>query len=209
MWLSLALSSRLYKKRQVINVDEFGLVTIQPAEDETAAEISSVLRAPQVAGTFVSPKGQTKRTVIGVAGGEVGGVFGWIGKTIGSLVTDLVHEGLSKRRARKNHEGQASPATDEGAPPLPPLDTGGYVAISADEVVIIQVHPHLRKVKIGPEVVGHIARSAVASAELDRGRRVSVLRIGFVGGGWSEFEVARLDRDTAEQVVHALGGRVR
>jgi hypothetical protein len=46
------------------------------------------------------------------------------------------------------------------------------------------------------------------TAELDRGRWVSVLRIGFGDGGSSEFEVPRIQRDTAEQVVHALGGRV-
>ena len=216
VWLALELSYRPSRKRQIINVDEFGLVTIQPAEREMATAISNALDAPQVAGTFVSPKGLTKRTVIRQAGSELGGifVFGWIGyafvwvgKTIGGLLTDIALAIFPKRRARRRHEGEPSAVPSEATPPSLPPDTGGYVAISAHEVVIIQVHPGLRKVRIGPEVVGRVTRSAVASAGLERRRRL--LRIGFVDGGWSEFEVARIHRDTAEQVVHALGGRVR
>jgi hypothetical protein len=207
VWLPLALVRRSYRKRQVVEVDEFGLVTIQPAEGEMGAEISGILGAPHVAGAFVGPKGQTRGTIIGAAGTEVGGVYGWIGRTVGGFVAHLAVELFSLLRGRRKHKGETS-QQGGGAPALPPLHTSGYVAVSPDEVVVVQVLPGLRRLKVGPGVVGRVPRSAVASAELDRGRWVSVLRIGFVDGGWSEFEVPRIQRDTAEQVVHALGGRV-
>jgi len=218
MWLARELTLRPYKKRQLISVDELGRVTIQPADAETAAQIVNALGAPQVAGTLVSPKGLTRSVAVSHAGGEVGGAvafawigsfFVWIGHTIGSVFTDAGLETFPRRRRRKVHEGGRVGPIYEGAPKLPHGQTAAYVAVTADEVAIIHVHTHLvKKLTIGPSVAGRVARSAVASAELDRGLLLAKLRIGFEDAGWWEFEVPAIYQDTAQQVVHALGGRV-
>ena len=218
MWLVREFTLRPYKKRQLISVDEFGRVTIQPADAETAAQIFNALGAPQVAGTLVSPKGLTRKVATSHAGGEVGGAvafawvgsfFVWIGQTIGSVFTDAALESSPRRRRRNEQEGEIVGPIFEGAPELPNGQTAAYVAVTADEVAIVHVHTHLiKKLTIGPSVAGRVARSAVVSAELDRGLLLAKLRIEFEDGGWWEFEVPAIYQDTAQQVVQALGGRI-
>jgi hypothetical protein len=204
VWLPLVMLRR--KRRQFINIDEFGLVTIQPSEGELAAQISSVLGAPQVAGTFVNTKGLTKRSAIGEAGSQVGGVFGVVGSAVTGFLTNLALELFPKRRAHKEYEDHASTAAHDATPSF---DTIAYLAVRADDVLLVQANTDMaRWVKLGPEVMGRVARSAVASAELDLGHWLSTLRIESTDDGWWEFEVRRKHRDTAEQVARALGGRV-
>jgi hypothetical protein len=200
VWLPLVMLRGGAKKRQLINVDEFGLITIQPAEGDLAADISSVLGAPQVAGTFVNPAGLTRSGTVKEATSQ-----GILGGVVGVLI-ELAHARSRKARLRKGQEAQTSQAAYEGAPSF---DTIAYLAVSADEVLIIHADTDMpRSAKIGPEVLGRVARSGVASAELDLRRWLSALRLGFADGGWWEFEVRRAHRDTAEQVARALGGRV-
>ena len=160
-------------------------------------DVPSLLDAPPVAGTFVSPKGMTRRTALssagGSVGGAVGGIIGAVGSTVGSMATEAVVDALSK-------------TPPEAALTLPPGDTFAYLAVTGEELALIKVDIGLRRPEIR-HVLARIARSAVASAELDRGRVVSNLRIRFANGGLSEFEVGAAHRDAAELVVHTLGGR--
>jgi hypothetical protein len=91
----------------------------------------------------------------------------------------------------------------------PSFDTPAYLALSEDEVVLVQANTDMiRWAAVGPEIFGRVSRSAVASAALDLGRWSSALSIVFADGGRWQFEVRRPHRDTAEQVARALGGRV-
>jgi hypothetical protein len=148
-----------------------------------ASDASEALGAPEVAGTFVSPKGLTKRMTGIAAAGAVGGVVGGMA--------------AAGRSGAKGFEG------------APPFGTIGYVAVSASEVAIVRAKTGLLKPKVGSEVVARAPRSEVASAELEGGALKAALRIGFADGGWWEFEVPKIYRKTAEQVVGALGGRLR
>ena len=140
------------------------------------ADAAEALGAPEVAGTFVSPKGLTKRMTGMAAAGVVGG----------SLAA-----------------GAATPMKFDGAPSF---GTVGYVAVSADEVAIVQAKKGAFKPKVGSEVIARAPRSEVASVELDPGALKAALKIGFADGGGWEFEVPKIYRKTAEQVVRALGG---
>ena len=144
-----------------------------------AADAAHALGAPQVAGTFVSPKGLTKQLTAATAAGVVGGAIA---------------------------RGVAAAATrQDGAPSFGTL---GYVAVTADEVAIVRGKAGLFKPKVGSEVVSRVARSEVTSAELDPGALKAALKIEFRDGGWWEFEVPKVHRKTAEQVVGALAGRI-
>ena len=144
------------------------------------ADAADALGAPEIAGTFVSPKGLTKRMTGATAGSVVGGVVGRVAATA----------------AMGHHEG------------APSFGTVGYVAVTADELAIVQGKTGLFKPKVGSEVVARVARSEIASTELDPGMLKAALKIQFADGGWWEFEVPKVYRKTAEQVVRALGGRV-
>jgi hypothetical protein len=161
------------------------------------ADVPSLLGAPPVAWTFVSPKGMTRRTALssagGSVGGAVGGIIGAVGSTVGSIATEAVVDALSK-------------TPPEASLTLPPGDTFAYLAVTREELALIKVDIGLRRPEIR-QVLARVARGAVASAELDRGRVASKLRIRFANGGLSEFEIAAMHRDTAELVVDTLGGR--
>jgi hypothetical protein len=146
-----------------------------------AGDAADVLGAPELAGSFVSPKGLTKRMTGIAAAGVVGGVAG----------------GMAAQ-ARSTAKGF------DGAPPFGAI---GYVAVTAGEVAIVKGKTGLLKPKVGTEVVARAPRSEVASAELEGGALKAALTIRFADGGWWEFEVPKVYRKTAEQVVNALGGR--
>ena len=128
----------------------------------------------------MSPKGLTKRMTGAAAGSVVGGVVGRVAAT----------------------------AAMGGYGGAPSFGTLGYVAVTADELAIVRGKTGLFKPKVGTEVVARVARSGVASAELDPGALKAALEIEFADGGWWEFEVPKVHRKTAEQVVRALGGHV-
>jgi hypothetical protein len=161
------------------------------------ADIPSLLGAPPVASTFVSLKGMTRRAALssagGSVGGAVGGIVGAVGSTVGSIATEAVVDAVS-----------ATPPED----PLtfPPGDTFAYLAVTCEELALIKVDIGLRRLEIR-QVLARVARGAVASAELDRGRVVSKLRIRYGNGGRSEFEIGAIHRDAAERLVFTLGGR--
>jgi hypothetical protein len=143
-------------------------------------DASEALGAREVAGTFVMPKGMTRRMTGVAAAGVVGGVVG-----------GMVAQGAS---AAKRYEG------------APDFGTLGYVAVTDGEVAIVRGKRGLLSPRVGDEVVARAARSDIASAELDPGALKAALRIAFADGGWWEFEVPKVNRKTAQAVVRALGG---
>jgi hypothetical protein len=144
-----------------------------------ATDASTALGAPELAGSFVSPKGLTRQLTARAAGGEFGGIAG----TVGAVA--------------------ATSGPYEGAPQF---GTVGYVAVTDGEVAVLRGKMGLVRPKVGDDVVGRRARAEVVSAELDGGALKAALRIGFANGeGW-EFEVPKIHRKTAERVVLALTG---
>ncbi len=142
---------------------------------------AEVLGTPEVAGTFVSPHGMTKKMTGIAAAGAVGGV---VGGMIGMAAAGPPFAGA------------------------PPFGAVGYVALTEHEIVLIRGKPGALKPKVGTEVVARAPRAAVASAALERGTLKADLRIEFADGGLWAFEIPKIYRATAERVVAALSGRL-
>ena len=132
-----------------------------------APDAGKVLGSPQVAGTFVSPRGHTKNMTARVAGVSA-------------------------------YEG----------PGAPDFGDIGYVALTAEHVAIVKGKHGLFKPKVGDEVIAGAPRSEITGAELDGGVLKAAMRFRFTDGSSWEFEVPKIYRKTAEQVVRALGGNV-
>jgi hypothetical protein len=79
-----------------------------------AADIAKALRAPEIAGTLVNPKGLMKKSVARVAGREVAGLAG------------SVAAGLAVRDR------------PQGPPDLPDFGRVGYVAVSDTDVAVLR-----------------------------------------------------------------------
>lgn len=132
-----------------------------------ASDASQALGSPQVAGTFVSPRGHTTNMTARVAG--------------------------------------ASAYESPGAPDFGDI---GYVALTGDQIAIVKGKHGLFKPKVGSEVIARAARGDVAGAELDGGVLKAEMRFRFADGSSWEFEVPKIYRGTAEDVVRALGGNL-
>ena len=144
-------------------------------------DASDALGSPQIAGTFVSPKGLTRRMTGDAAMRAIGrGVTG-------SAVAPGTH------------------CPYEGAPPFGNV---GYVAVTAEEIAIVQGKIGAMKPKVGSEVIARVARTDIASVELEPHTLTAALKIGFADGGSWKFEVPKKYRPTAQQVVSALGGQL-
>ena len=145
------------------------------------ADAADVLGAPEVAGAWVNRRGKAKRTMSTVAGAEIGGAVG-----------SVVGAGIS----------QGSPRPTAETP-----DFGGfaYLALSADELVLVKGKQGLMKLKMTDEVVAKVPRSDVVSIEAGEGKIAAPLTITFSNGGQWDLEVARAHRSAAEQVVAELG----
>jgi hypothetical protein len=143
-----------------------------------ADDASVALGAQQLAGTFVSPKGLTKRMTGDAAMKQVGKAI------TGSAV---------------------SPGTGGGYGGAPAFGNVGYVAVTADEIAIVQGKTGAMKPKVGSEVIARNPRSSIASVELEPHMLTAALKIGFADGSSWEFEVPKKYRPTAQEVVRALG----
>lgn len=150
-----------------------------------ASDASAALGASEIAGTFVNPKGFTKKMTATAAGGQVGGA-------IGSLAGNVI----------------AGRSSGGGAPDLPSFGRVGYVAVSEDEVALVKTKTGAFKMKIGDEVLARAPRGEVASAELDEGKLLSHLTIAFTNGAAWQFDIPAQAKKSARSVVHALGGAI-
>ena len=140
-------------------------------------DASAALGSAQLAGTFVSPKGLTKRMTGDAAMRQVGRAV------TGSAV---------------------SPGSSGSFDGAPAFGTVGYVAVTTEEVAIVEGKTGMMKPKVGEKVIARMPRSQVASVELDPKMLTAALKIGFSDGGSWEFEVPKKYRETAQQVVSAL-----
>jgi hypothetical protein len=147
------------------------------------ADASSALGAPEVVGAWVTRRGKAKRTMSTVAGAEIGGA---VGSAVGA--------GLS---------GGGSP---QPTPDTPDFGAFAYLAVSADELVLIKGKQGLTKLKMTDEVVARIPRSDVVSIDLGDGKLAAPLAITFTNGSQWELEVARAGKRAAERVVAELAG---
>lgn len=146
-------------------------------------DASSVLGAPQIAGTWVSKKGSAKGMVAGVAGNVVGGSLAMSG---------------AKAAAGAYKDGPAD------TPELPA--TGAFLALSAAQLALVKTKRGLLKPKIENDTWATASRSDIASAELGSGTLSLPLTINFTNGVSWTFEVAKGGKKAAEELVSALGG---
>lgn len=144
------------------------------------ADAADVLGAPEVAGAWVNRRGKAKRTMSTVAGAEIGGAVG-----------SVVGAGISQGSPRPTAE-------------TPDFGAFAYLALSADELVLVKGKQGLVKLKMTDEVVAKVPRSDVTSIEAGEGKIAAPLTITFSDGGQWDLEVARAHRSAAEQVVAEL-----
>jgi hypothetical protein len=144
-----------------------------------ASDASAVLGSPEVAGTFLSPKGLTAKLTAFTAGSVVGGAAG-------AFAASMATGGVTKY---------------EGAPDFGQV---GYVAVTQDEVAIVRGKKGAFKPKVGDEVVARMPRTEVQVVEFEKGALKGSLKIQFADGGWWEFEIPKIYRKTTEKVVQVL-----
>src|SRR5215207_3072684 len=106
-----------------------------------ASDASAALGAPQIAGSFVNPKGFAASVAARAAGGVVG---------------SLAAEALASRSSSKQED-------------VPTFGRVGYVAVSADEIALVKTKSGLVKMKITEEVLARKQRSQITATTLDKG----------------------------------------
>ena len=140
--------------------------------------------ADWLAGTLVNPKGMTKKVTASVAGGEIAGVAG-------NLAANL-----------------ATGGPYAGASQVPNFGRVGYVGASADELALVKTKSGAFKMKVTDEVLASAPRTDVAAVELDQGKLLSHLKIEFTNGVTWEFDIPKMAKKTAQELVSELGGRL-
>jgi hypothetical protein len=140
--------------------------------------------ADWTAGTLVNPKGMTKKVTASVAGGEIAGVAG-------NLAANLATGGAYA-----------------GAPEVPNFGRVGYVGANANELALVKTKSGAFKMKVTDEVLASAPRTDVASAELEQGKLLSHLKIEFTNGVTGEFDIPKMAKKTAQELVTELGGRL-
>jgi len=140
--------------------------------------------ADWLAGTLVNPKGMTKKVTASVAGGEIAGVAG-------NLAANL-----------------ATGGPYAGASQVPNFGRVGYVGASADELALVKTKSGAFKMKVTDEVLASAPRTDVAAVELDQGKLLSHLKIEFTNGVTWEFDIPKMAKKTAQELVTELGGQL-
>jgi hypothetical protein len=140
--------------------------------------------ADWLAGTLVKPKGMTKKMTASVAGGEIAGV------------ADNVAANL------------ATGGAYAGAPEVPNFGRVGYVGVNASELALVKTKSGAFKMKVTDEVLASAPRTDIASSELDQGKLLSHLKIEFTNGVTWEFDIPKMAKKTAQELVTELGGRL-
>ena len=146
-----------------------------------AKDASQALGAPELAGTMVNPSGYAKKATAHAAGRVVGGM----------AVTWL----RAWRWARKRRGGGSARLR---ASRLPGAERVRDRA-REDEDGRLQDEHHRRGARAGAPHGGRVG-------ELDEGKLLSHLRIGFSNGVAWEFDIPRNDKKTAKAVVARLSG---
>jgi hypothetical protein len=144
-----------------------------------AGEGSAALGAPEVAGAMVNPRGFTKKMSVGA----VGGVVGVVGAT-------------------------AVASRSSGATDVPAFGRVGYLAASETEVALIKTKSGAIKMKVTDLALTRAPREEIQEAVLKDGRLISHLRLQFTNGTVWEFDVPKIGKKNAKQLVAVLGGSV-
>jgi hypothetical protein len=147
-----------------------------------ADDASTALGAHELAGTFVNPKGMTKKATAAVTGQVAGGMAG-------TLAANMATGGAYS-----------------GAPEVPNFGRVGYLAVTDGELALVKTKTGAFKMKIGDEVLARVPRSEIASTDLDEGRMLSHLKIEFSNGVAWEFDIPKQAKKSTQELVRALGG---
>jgi hypothetical protein len=126
----------------------------------------------------------TKKVTASVAGGQIAGVAG-------TMAANLAGGGRYS-----------------GAPDVPSFGRVGYVGVSADEIALVKTKSGAFKMKVTDEVLASAPRSDVAAVELDQGKLLSHLKIEFTNGVTWDFDIPKMAKKTATELVTTLGGRL-
>jgi hypothetical protein len=143
-----------------------------------AGEGSAALGAPELAGAMVNPRGFGKKASVGAIGGAVGAV------------------------------AATAVASRSKASDVPAFGRVGYIAASETEVALIKTKSGALKMKVTDEVLARAPREELRTVELKDGKLFSSLRLQFVNGTVWEFDVPKIGKKNAKQLVAVLGGSV-
>jgi hypothetical protein len=147
-----------------------------------ADDASTALGAQELAGTFVNPKGMTKKATAAVTGQVAGGM-------VGTFAANMATGGAYS-----------------GTPEVPNFGRVGYLAATDSELALVKTKTGAFKMKIGDEVLARVPRSEIASTDLDEGRMLSHLKIEFSDGVAWEFDIPKQAKKSTQELVRALGG---
>ncbi len=144
-----------------------------------AGEGSAALGAPELAGAMVNPRGFGKKATVGAIGGAVGAVAATVVASRSSGVADL-----------------------------PAFGRVGYLAASETEVALIKTKSGAIKMKVTDQALARVPREELRSAELHEGKLFSHMRLEFNNGTVWEFDVPKIGKKNAKELVSVLGGSV-
>jgi hypothetical protein len=147
-----------------------------------ALDASDIIGTQQLAGTLVNPRGMFHKAV---AGSSVVG---------GALSGPLAGLYLKKDIARERVEAAESTAPDFGG--------HGYLALTADEVVLLTTKKGLMSAKPA-EVLARVPRSQIAGVTLGDGMAPGLTLLFDDGQAWS-FDVTPATKKSAKALVDAL-----
>src|SRR5690242_9936896 len=100
-----------------------------------ASDASQALGAQEIAGTFVNPKGLTKKMTASAAGSE-------LGAAIGSVAANLIADRSSGAAAE-----------------MPSFGRVGYLAVTDAELALVKTKTGAFKMKISDEILARVPRS--------------------------------------------------
>jgi hypothetical protein len=147
-----------------------------------ASNASQALGAPEIAGTYVLPKGLAKKMTAGVAGGRLGGAVGTFAATV--AVNRL-----------------------SGAPPdMPSFGQLGYIAVTESEIALVRAKAGAFTPSVKSEVLARVPRGELASVELDERMLMSHLKLEFANGAVWQVDIPKQHKKKAQALVSALDG---
>jgi hypothetical protein len=89
---------------------------------------------------------------------------------------------------------------------VPAFGRVGYVAASETEVALIKTKSGALRMKVTDQVLSRAPRDELQTVELKDGKLISHLRLQFTNGIVWEFDVPKIGRKHAKELVAALGG---
>jgi hypothetical protein len=144
-----------------------------------AGEGTAALGAPVIAGTMVNPRGFGKKVSVGAVGGAIGA---------------LAATAVASRSSR---------ASD-----APAFGRVAYLAATETEVGLIKAKSGALKMKVTDEALARAPRAELQAVELKDGKLISYMRLQFANGTVWEFDVPKIGKKNAKELVFALGGSV-